>query len=133
MINKTNEFSFQLKPSLLGGVGVFILHSVKKNTKLKLLPNKGRSGRMVSKKLLPKELIGLCVAQKNGKYYCPKKLNNVWMAWYLNHSAKPNAELRNCTYYSIRDIKKGKEIVIDYNKFDEPEELKESFYGRKSF
>ena len=37
------------------------------------------------------------------------------MVWYLNHSDRPNAELRKDGYYSKKPITAGEEILIDYN------------------
>ena len=59
---------------------------------------------------------------------CPNDFSHMSIGWYLNHSSNPNAEHKNYVYYSIRDIKAGEEILIDYNTLEEPEELKENYY-----
>ncbi len=39
------------------------------------------------------------------------------VGWFLNHSNEPNAENdEHYDYYAIRDIPKGAEILIDYDK-----------------
>jgi len=46
---------------------------------------------------------------------------------YINHSCEPNIEERDRIGYALRDIKKGEEITIDYDKvgsFDKPFECK---------
>lgn len=35
---------------------------------------------------------------------------------YINHSCEPNTEEKNREGYALRDIKKGEEITIDYDK-----------------
>lgn len=35
---------------------------------------------------------------------------------YINHSCEPNVEERDRVGYALRDIKKGEEITIDYDK-----------------
>jgi SET domain-containing protein len=40
------------------------------------------------------------------------------LAWYLNHSDRPNvAADKNYNFYSIRRIKKGEELTADYDTY----------------
>lgn len=57
------------------------------------------------------------------------------IGWYINHSSTPNVGRRNCPerngehrLYTIKDIKAGDEIVVDYNELGEPEDVKEDYY-----
>lgn len=114
MKNKTDQFSFMLKPSSIEGVGVFSAHSIKKDTRLNLFPED-------SKKHLLKNIPGEFkkYTLQYGKYgYGPKRFDCICVGWYLNHSDTPNAYMKDDIYYASRNIKKGEEIVIDYDIFD---------------
>jgi len=129
-MNQTNEFSFRLKPSDIGGVGVFALHDIETDIPLALKPNE-KVGIVRQREDIPDELIEYCIANQDGTYSCPPEFNHMHLVWYLNHSNQPNAELREMSYYSIRPIKAGEEILIDYNILGEPEDKKEDFYKSK--
>ncbi len=48
------------------------------------------------------------------------------IGWYLNHSNNPNVERRaDGNLYTIRKIEAGEEILVDYNQYKEPEDLKD--------
>lgn len=123
----TDEFSFVLKPSTIekAGVGVFAIHGIKTGTKLTLNKDGGES-RILDANAIPAELSHLSIALPDGKRKSPKEFNHLWMVWYLNHSDSPNAQLNESenNYYSTRDIQPGEEILIDYNKFSEPNDIK---------
>lgn len=118
LLDSTNELSFTVKPSRLGGVGVFTTHGIKKNTRLNIFPNGSRfikhSEIMFDEKLLSfSRFFG--VETKEG-FYIPKSFNSLDVGWYLNHLNKNNASHdSNYKYFSTRDIKAGEEITINYN------------------
>lgn len=127
--NKTNEFSFILKPSK-HGIGVFATHNIKNGTLLRLFGkeklNENRV-RMLNKLKVPKLFHEHCI-DRGKKIMCPEDFGNMPVGWYLNHSRKPNAIDKNYHWYAARDIKDGEEILIDYNSLEEPEEGKEKYY-----
>ena len=129
-MNKTDEFSFRLKASNIGGVGVFALHDIDTDVMLALKTNE-KVGIVRHKEDIPNELIEYCIANQDGTYTCPPEFNHMHLVWYLNHSNEPNATLRENAYHSTKPIKAGEEIVIDYNILGEPEDKKEAFYGTK--
>ena len=129
-MNKTSELSFRLKPSKIGGIGVFALHDIDPDVFLSLKPNE-KVGIIRERNQIPSELIDYCIANADGTYTCPPEFNHMHLVWYLNHSNQPNAELRENAYYSIRLIKSGEELLIDYNTLGEPEDKKENFYKSK--
>jgi len=53
-----------------------------------------------------------------GAYFAPSSFNQLTIAWYLNHSDKPNAA---CTqdegFVTLREIAEGEELTIDYRTF----------------
>jgi hypothetical protein len=60
-----------------------------------------------------------CVLRK-GKYGCPRNFNMLTPAWYLNHSKKPNmAADESYDFYSVRRIKKGEELTVDYDTYSD--------------
>lgn len=128
-MNKTDEFSFVLKPSSIkdAGVGVFAVHSIVAGTKLHLHTDNHVSRELKPDKV-PAELLKLCIAEENETYICPEHFNRVEMGWYVNHSLKPNIEKREDGFHAIADIKPGDEIVMDYNSLGEPNDKKEAFY-----
>lgn len=74
-------------------------------------------------KRVPAELMKLyddfCIVDK-GRYGCPKNFNQLTVAWYLNHSSKPNVVAdKEYTFYALCDIKKGQELTVDYDTFSE--------------
>lgn len=130
---KTDDHSFMLKPSKIphAGVGVFALHDIEPNTWLAVKPRGESVGRIVGESEVPKELIGYCIAQKDGTWRCPPEFSHMHLVWYLNHSDRPNAEKRDDGYYSTNFIKSGEEVQIDYNSLNEPEDKKEEYYRRE--
>ncbi|MBI2774457.1 SET domain-containing protein [Candidatus Dependentiae bacterium] len=128
---RINEFSFVLKPSLIAGVGIFAAHDIAKGTKIVFFPE-GYQHRMLPKKDIPEEFLKYCVAKTEEVWVAPHKFDHMEIAWYLNHSVDPNikrAEPGSC--YSLRDIQKGEEILINYNDFNEPENTKEEYFKPK--
>src|SRR6202035_150837 len=58
-----------------------------------------------------------CVT-RDRRYGCPRSFNLLTLAWYLNHSDKPNMTAdKNYNFYSIRRIKKGEELTADYDTY----------------
>jgi hypothetical protein len=128
--NKTTEFSFVLKPSEYG-VGVFSVHDISKGTHLRLFGDKEcLSLRSVerSKQDVPELFQEYCM-QRGDILLCPRDFGQMHVGWYLNHSQEPNL-FRDSDYkwYAQRDIKRGEELLIDYNSLEEPLDSRGSFY-----
>jgi len=130
MKNKTDHQSFVLKPSTIksAGVGVFALHDIAKNTHMALFTENFKE-EIKKPEDVPEELQKFCISQKDGTLLCPKHFNQLDMGNYLNHSDTPNiGHLKRDSYYALRDIKVGEEILADYRELGEPEETREDFY-----
>ncbi len=57
---------------------------------------------------------------KDGKIRGPTNFNNLTVGWYLNHSPKPNVRCdEEYDFISLREIKKGEELTVDYSKYDD--------------
>ena len=123
---QTTEFSFILKPSPLGGIGVFAAHDIAAGTRA--LSGKFEPRTMKTKEI-PEEFLKYCIHINDEECLCPQLFDRMEIGWYLNHSDTPNiVRVAHNQVYALRDIKAGEEILIDYNQFDEPVHLKEAYY-----
>ncbi len=130
-----SELSFVLKPSPLGGVGVFAAHDIAAGTHLFTQPYRVRTLKV---KDIPQEFMNYCIYINYEECICPEQFDRMEIGWYVNHSSDPNIvnktqakdprSLDNRNVYAIKDIKAGEEILIDYNYLKEPEHLKEDYY-----
>lgn len=119
LLDSTNEFSFILRPSPLGGVGVFATHGIEKGTRLKLFPS---GVRIVPKFILvnDKNLQEWCnffgVEMPNGNFSIPKSFSNMDIGWYTNHDAENYNSFhdKGYRYFAKRNIQAGEEITIHY-------------------
>ncbi len=116
----------KLAPSHIQGVGVFAIRDIPKGTHPFTI---GKDDWIdISKKDLrnvPREVLDLietyCTFQ-NGMYNIPAYGFKIWdMVDFLNHSKNPNViSVDNGEdFVTIRKIKKGGELLIDYNAIDE--------------
>jgi hypothetical protein len=117
----TDEFSFILRPSRLGGVGVFCTHGIVEGTRLTLFPDV--RPRYLSNARLERDprLRTFCqvygVALGSG-YVVARHFGHMHIGWYLNHSDEPNARQQRFKYFARRDIAANEEITIDYRALD---------------
>jgi SET domain-containing protein len=119
-----SEFSAILKPSAISGIGVFASRDIAMNKQVfpKFYPKEAKICD------IPPEFLAFCIFLDDKKCLCPKDFDHMEIGWYLNHSKNPNVEKRaDGNVYTIRFIKAGEEILIDYDQFNEPENLKERF------
>lgn len=136
-----SEFSFMLKPSPLGGVGVFATHDIPVGTHLF---NRKFEMRTMKVKDVPAPLLKYCIYINDLECLCPERFDRMEIGWYINHSSTPNIARKNVVsnaeaeknikeraVYAIQNIKAGDEIFIDYNSLDEPDHLKEDYYRKK--
>lgn len=127
MKNKTNEFSFILKPSKYG-IGVFALHDIAEGAYLDLFREDFQE-EVRETKDVPEELQGFCLGREDGKLLCPKFFNRMDIGNYLNHSENPNMRYeKGKGYFAKRDIKAGEELFADYRELSEPENSREDYY-----
>jgi SET domain-containing protein len=57
-------------------------------------------------------------SSNDGLIVSPTRVALLTPAWYLNHSKKPNmAADENYDFYSLRRIKNGEELTVDYDTY----------------
>jgi SET domain-containing protein len=135
-----SEYSFILKPSKLGGVGVFATHDIAKNTELFC---SSFELRKAYSKDIPKAFLPYCIYISSDEVICPQRFDRMEIGWFINHSFEPNIAPKNLEtsnniiskyksriIYALADIKSDEEILMDYNSLNEPDHLKEKFYLR---
>ncbi len=125
---QTTEFTFVLKPSPIGGVGVFATHDIHEGTQLF---RANFSPRRMKTKEVPADFIKYCIFLDDEECICPERFDRMEIGWFINHSHSPNiAKQPEKGIVAIREIKAGEEILMDYNILNEPEHLKESYYKK---
>ncbi len=112
------------------GVGVFATHDIEKGTEIVFFP-KDYEFRKLPKEKIPEEFLKLTAALGDGLYLCAHRFDRMEICWYLNHSDSPNIDMIDLTTYKANsDIKKGEEILMDYNQLNEPESEKQDYYKK---
>lgn len=137
---ESSEYTFILKPSSLGGIGVFAAQDIPAGTVI----NPEFNLRRLKIKDIPPPFLQYCIYINDEECYGPERFDRMEIGWYLNHSATPNiARKESFSFtdavnnrearpsYAIKNIKAGEEIFMDYNALDEPEEKKEDYYKPK--
>jgi len=120
----------RLRPSTVhkGGVGVFAIRKVKKDTRLFLGDNEEML--WVEEKAFQKEskqirkLYDDFAIIRNGLYRCPQNFNRLTMAWYVNEpneGTRPNVRFdeESSDFFALRDIKPGEELTVDYSTYSD--------------
>ena len=117
----------RLQPSPLGGVGIFAIRDIPKgaNPFFGTPRTKWVSLTRAELKTLPvairKLVTDFCVQDKPGVYLLPAGGPNCMdISFFLNFSKKPNVRPINGgdSFITIRKIKKGEELVSDYDDYD---------------
>ena len=121
------EVYCRLGVSPIHGIGVFAIRDIPKGAHplVSLLKIKEFSFSKKEIKKLPasvqKEVRMFCYYDKDEHLIPSIGLNAMNMAFYMNHSKKPNIKyLKNNTLLSLKKIKVGEELFFDYDlAFDE--------------
>ena len=92
-----SEFSFVLKPSSLGGVGVFATHDIQAGT---LLLTNGFGLKLIKIKDVPEAFIQYCIYLNDEECLCPERFDRMEIGWYINHSSAPNIARKRSEYTS---------------------------------
>ena len=123
---KTQVFC-RLGVSSIHGVGVFAIRPIPKG----INPMRGREyeflpvpvSQIKHDRHIPdtvKKLVVDMCPEEDGVYYCPPfSLNEISIAWYLNHSKNPNMQEKDGDFFAMRDIAEGEELTVDYGTYGE--------------
>lgn len=110
MKNKNNNKNYKIKKSNISGTGLFADKSFKKGQAVYSF----RKGRVVTKS----EIENLSRREREHLDKIGKDKYEIIEppACYVNHSCSPNVRERNRKGYATRNIEKGEELTIDYDK-----------------
>lgn len=135
-----SEFSLVLKPSSVEGIGVFTTHDIPIGT---TILTESFALRRLKNTDVPEDLIKYCTLINDEECVGPERFDRLEIGWFINHSATPNIarepahfskeEIESTKprpFVTLRDIKAGEEIFVDYNYLNEPEHLKEDYYKK---
>lgn len=135
-----SEFSLCLKPSSLGGIGVFATHDIASGT---VLLTREHALRRMNIKDIPADWQKFCVYINSQECFAPEQFDRMEIGWFINHSDNPNVAPKDpiesldevdlskkaaYPFVALKDIKAGEEITVDYNYMKEPEHMKDDFY-----
>lgn len=121
------ETSAMLKPSAIEGVGVFATHDIPQGTKV--LSADFSNTRVYEMKSLPKSLQKYCLFISETHGLGPQRFDRMEIEWFINHSNHPNIlRINDTAWVAAKDISEGEELLINYNQYNEVEELKEEYY-----
>lgn len=136
-----SEFSLVLKPSSLGGIGVFATHDIQAGEII--LTNSFRL-KLMKIKEIPEACLQYCIYINDEECLGPERFDRMEIGWFINHSSKPNiarnkaeytsdeiSSFKSRPFFAIQNIKASDEILIDYTYLNEPEHLKADYYKRQ--
>jgi SET domain-containing protein len=67
-----------------------------------------------------KKLVADMCPENQGTYEFPVSgLNAIGVSWYINHSETPNMGEHAGYFFTLRDIKEGEELTVDYRTYGE--------------
>lgn len=136
------EFTFTLKPSNIGGLGLGVFAAQHIPAGALLFYNQS-AFRILKNSEVPEEFkkYGIFLNDEEGIY--PEAFDRMEVGWFINHSDTPNmtnkapeagkdlvTDLAARGIYALRDIESGEEVTMDYNNLGEPEHLKEGYYKK---
>lgn len=121
---KSSEFLLIVKPTQSGELGVFAARDLVQGTQLFDEPF---DIRVLKKTDIPEEFLNYCIPLNNEECACPERFDRMETGWYMNLSSTHANIAKNLngvsknimdvlkanTFYAIRDIKAGEEILID--------------------
>lgn len=121
-----NEVYCRLMPSPSHGVGVFAISDIPAGTDPFLGCWNGDYVPITEEQLselkegVQNMVRAYCVLQE-GVWYVPEiGLNRVDLSFFINHSSQPNVATKDGEgFFTIRDIKMGEELLVDYNTYSE--------------
>jgi len=117
----------RLKPSKIGGVGVFAIRDIPENTNpfYGIKKAKWHKFNISELKDLDKEILEMIndffVIEENKEVLIPEfGLNGIDISFFLNHSKNQNVETKDggFSFITLRKIKKDEELLVSYGTYD---------------
>ncbi len=117
----------RLKPSKIGGVGVFAIRNIPENTNpfYGIKETKWHKFNISELKDFDKEILELIndffVIEEDETVLIPEfGLNGMDISFFLNHSKNPNLKTidEGFNFITLREIKKGEELLVSYGTYD---------------
>lgn len=125
-MTKWTEYSLVLKPSPIAGIGVFATTDIPAGMRIF---SGNISARTMKITEIPPDFLKYCIFLNDEECLCPERFDRMEIGWFINHADEPNLEKKAEDHIvSLREIKAGEEILINYNQLNEPEHLKEEYY-----
>jgi FRG domain len=124
----------RLRPSHIakGEIGVFAIRNIKKGTRL--FPGENEEMLWVEKSSVQKapteirKLYEDFAVIRGDRFGCPPSFDRLTMAWYLNEPKKGTAPNVRCNehydFSTLRDVKSGEELTVDYSTYNDLTALK---------
>lgn len=107
------------------GIGVFAIRAIPQGTRLFV----GDAGATVRFPLASfdaiedaavRQMYLDCCPLVDGAFVAPVDLNQLTMAWYMNHSPEPNVEADSQLQFRVaRLVRTGEELTTDYTRFSD--------------
>lgn len=124
----------RLAPSKVdkGGVGVFAITKIKKNSPLFQGDNEEMlwvdESAFKNAPVAVRSLYHDFSVFKKNRYGCPLNFNRLTVSWYINEpkpGATPNVYCDpKYDFYALRDIKAGEELTVEYSKYSDSKSVK---------
>ena len=125
--NLNQKILYNLKPSKIEGIGIHSISDINENTVIikNISPIIGYHYDKEEVKGLNPEILKLCkkyfISKEKNKIFVPQDpsiLSTYYLPnYFLNHSENPNVKSENGNIISIKNIKKGEEMTINYKKY----------------
>jgi SET domain-containing protein len=118
----------RLMPSKIHGIGLFAIMNIKKGTDpfdsepkhkwIKINKNEFKSAHPEVKKIIDDFY---CFDEKGNGWIPERGFYAMGLSFYLNHSKKPNLKRidDDGNFITTKNIKKGEELTVDYDSYDE--------------
>lgn len=125
LIKKLKNTYCRIKPSKIGGVGVFAIRNIPKGTDPFLYSQKVKWIKLKKADIekldisIQRLVQDFYVYDKGYYYVSYNGLNSNDISFFVNHSKKPNLETDDGSFFkTMRVIKTGEELLADYNTYE---------------
>lgn len=118
----------RIQPSPIAGVGVFAIRDIpegidpmqeKRDMEFDEIPKAEIMENPDIPEAVKKLVVDMC-PERDGVFDIPPcSLNEIGVSFYLNHSKTPNMAEHDGYFFTLRPIKAGEELTVDYGTYGE--------------